>query len=88
MLRKVVLRVPDLGDWLIFSDPVDRLSAIIPEAVPEGLQEVERRVSQDGLFAAGFISYEAAPGFDSALVTQTSSQLPPLCFSLFNNLRF
>jgi para-aminobenzoate synthetase/4-amino-4-deoxychorismate lyase len=84
MLSKAVLRVPDEGDWLIFSEPVDRLSAIVPEAVPEVLQEVERRVSQDGLFAAGFISYEAAPGFDPAFVTHTSSQLPPLCFSLFN----
>lgn len=45
-------------------------------AVEDGLRE--------GLFAAGYVSYEAAPAFDAALVTQVPSSLPLICFGLFS----
>ncbi len=37
-----------------------------------------------GCWAAGFISYEAAPGFDSSLVTKAPGRLPLLAFGLFS----
>ncbi|HEY5653637.1 MAG TPA: aminodeoxychorismate synthase component I [Pontiella sp.] len=43
------------------------------------LQEAEK----SGLFAAGFISYEAAPAFDHALKTHSSDGFPLLCMGLF-----
>ncbi|MEZ5583028.1 MAG: hypothetical protein R3F37_09940 [Candidatus Competibacteraceae bacterium] len=33
------------------------------------MRAVEQEVNKTGLYAAGFISYEAATGFDAALVT-------------------
>lgn len=44
-------------------------------AVEQGLRE--------GLFAAGYVSYEAAAAFDPALTTQPPSPLPLVCFGLF-----
>lgn len=44
-------------------------------AVEQGLRE--------GLSAAGFVSYEAAAAFDSALITQPPSAVPLVCFGLF-----
>jgi para-aminobenzoate synthetase/4-amino-4-deoxychorismate lyase len=38
----------------------------------------------DGLFVAGFVAYEAAPGLDPALVTQPSSNLPLVWFGVFD----
>ena len=46
------------------------------------MREVEVGV-RDGLHAAGFVSYEAAPAFDAALVTRPPSSLPLLWFGLF-----
>ena len=40
----------------------------------------------DGLYAAGYVSYEAAPAFDSALVTQAPSAFPLMCFGLFRSM--
>lgn len=36
-----------------------------------------------GLFAAGFVSYEAAPAFDHALKTKPAAGFPLLCLGLF-----
>ena len=43
---------------------------------------VEQGLS-DGLYAAGYVGYEAASAFDSALATQLPSTVPLLCFGLF-----
>ncbi|HEX6260489.1 MAG TPA: bifunctional anthranilate synthase component I family protein/class IV aminotransferase, partial [Woeseiaceae bacterium] len=42
-----------------------------------------RRVQSEGLFAAGYVSYEASPGFDAACVTQRRGALPLVCLGLF-----
>lgn len=39
-----------------------------------------------GLYAAGFISYEAAPGLDPALVTRRPGPLPLLWFGLYDRM--
>ena len=54
-----------------------------PSDVPEVLAEAGRRVRRDRLFAAGFVSYEAAPAFDDAYATHPASTLPLICFGLF-----
>jgi len=69
------------NSWLRFSDPVDILTARRPEEVVSCLQKVEA----GGLWAAGFISYEAAGAFDSVLQTRAPGSLPLLCFGLFKN---
>lgn len=55
------------GRWLRFREPRLVIAAHRPEDVVPALEEIEERVETDGLHAAGFIDYEAAPGFDAAL---------------------
>lgn len=84
MLRKVVLRDDTDGRWLCFSGPQAVLVATsIPEVMAR-LEEAERCVREQRLFAAGFITYEAAPAFDPALVTRREAALPLVCLGLFD----
>lgn len=39
---------------------------------------------REGLFAAGYVSYEAAGAFDPALTTHAPSNVPLVCFGLFS----
>jgi len=74
------------GRWLAFSTAAAELSAERPEAVVACLEEVARRVEVDGLWAAGFVAYEAAPAFDAALAArepEPEAGLPLAWFGLF-----
>ena len=67
------------GRWLHFQCPEKVLVAgQVGEVVPM-LAEAEA----SGLYAAGFLSYEAAPAFDPALQTFASVGFPLLCLGLF-----
>jgi len=74
---KVVLK--HAGKWLHFQCPEKVLRTESIEEVLPMLREAEA----SGLFAAGFVSYEAAPAFDSALKIQPSGGFPLLCLGLF-----
>jgi para-aminobenzoate synthetase/4-amino-4-deoxychorismate lyase len=74
---KVVLK--HAGRWLHFARPEKVLRAERLEEVRPMLREAET----SGLFAAGLVSYEAAPAFDSALKTHSSDGFPLLCLGLF-----
>jgi len=80
------------NEWLRFSEPVEVLTARTPDEVFQCLKKIET----SGLWAAGFISYEAAGAFDDALsvfggsrstaTTDGVEAVPPvplLCFGLF-----
>jgi len=69
--------------WLLFRHPLNVHVADSPAAVTDVMHAVEREVGEKGLYAAGFISYEAATGFDSALVTHSPSDFPLLWFGIF-----
>ncbi len=75
---KVVLKHG--GRWLHFQNPEKVLTAERMEEVLPAIAEAE----QSGLYAAGFIAYEAAPAFDAVLQTHESAGLPLLMFGLFN----
>ncbi len=68
------------SDWLSFKDPVEVLTARTPDDVFQCLEKIER----SGLWAAGFVSYEAAGAFDDALTTHQPGSLPLLQFGLFH----
>jgi para-aminobenzoate synthetase/4-amino-4-deoxychorismate lyase len=87
MLEKFLVRDTANSGWLVFTDPVDVLQTRNPEEVLATLAEIERRVNEENLFAAGFLTYEAASGFDSAYVTSESNHLPLICFGLFSDVR-
>ena len=82
-LKGILLRDPSAGRWLSFDDPVDVLASRDPSRVLEILVEAERRVRNEGLYAAGYLTYEAARGFDASYRTRSDSQLPLVCFGLF-----
>ena len=51
------------------------------------LVETEQRVRDKGLCAAGYLTYEAARGFDASYRTRPDTQLPLVCFGLFQEAR-
>jgi len=58
-------------EWFYFSDPYQIITAETLEEVLPSLREIERLIEVNGWHAAGFLSYESAPAFDSALQTHT-----------------
>lgn len=70
--------------WLSFDGPRQVLSSSnVAEAVPI-LRQVEDSVRRDGVWAVGWMSYEAAPACDPALVVAGSSELPLVWFALYD----
>lgn len=83
----LILHDANAGEWLRFQDAAAVVIARRLEDVLPALQEVEQRVQRERLHAAGFISYEAAPAFDSALQTHAADDFPLLCFGLYASPR-
>src|SRR5689334_1177885 len=72
------------GEPLAFADPV---AVIVAERVSEvrpALRAIQEAVRARGFWAAGYIAYEAAPAFDSALRTHADVPgIPLVWFGLF-----
>ena len=83
MIEKIVLHDPHLSKWLTFTEPNAVVTAHTLADVVPVIEEVERYVHGKGWFAAGFVTYEAAPGFDSALAVHQPGILPLVMFGLF-----
>ena len=83
MINSVVIHDATHGQWLQFCDPKEVISAHRIEEVMPALEAVEEQVRQHGLYAAGFIAYEAAPAFDSALAVNDDGIFPLLWFGLY-----
>jgi para-aminobenzoate synthetase/4-amino-4-deoxychorismate lyase len=81
---RVVLQAPQGSQvaWLEFLDPVEVLQTSELSQVESVLERVDRAAST-GLLAAGFVSYEAAPAFDTALVATRGCGPPLVWFGLF-----
>jgi para-aminobenzoate synthetase/4-amino-4-deoxychorismate lyase len=69
-------------NWLFFLEPLFVVQTYRVDDIHAQLRLVERAVA-DGYFAAGFISYEAAPAFDPAFTVRLPSALPLLWFGIF-----
>jgi para-aminobenzoate synthetase/4-amino-4-deoxychorismate lyase len=72
-----------VGKWASFVDPVELLSASSVATVRETLATVEAKSRSSTLWAVGWVSYEAAPAFDSALHVRGGGSFPLLWFALF-----
>jgi len=68
---------------LVLTQPVRIITAHSMEEVLPALQAVQAAVKDQGLYAAGFVSYEAAPAFDAAMQVLSASPLPLVWFGLF-----
>ena len=80
----LVLRAAPAGRecWLRFESPVAVLEARQATEVRPLLRQLEA-ATERGLFAAGFLTYEAASAFDPAFVTRPRRRLPLAWFALF-----
>lgn len=72
------------NDWLSFQHPRQIVSTQNVNEVREAIQKVEALVNDEGLHAVGFVSYEAASAFDSALQTFALSDFPLVWFGLYD----
>ncbi|VAW43492.1 Para-aminobenzoate synthase, aminase component / Aminodeoxychorismate lyase [hydrothermal vent metagenome] len=80
MLNTVILQYG--RSWRKFQNPLRVVTAVSPQEVLPALVELETAIERDKLYAAGFISYEAAAAFDLA-VHPPQEGLPLLWFGLF-----
>ena len=70
----------------LFRDPVEIISVTGDEDITVAMARLEQGLDK-GLFAAGFVSYEAAHQFDPALVTVAGGDADEVtvCFGLFRD---
>ena len=80
---RVVIFEPVRRKWLVYSAPCRILATTCREEVLPLLAQIEAAVENEGLQAAGFISYEAAPAFDPCLPSKDAGAFPLLWFGLF-----
>jgi para-aminobenzoate synthetase/4-amino-4-deoxychorismate lyase len=83
MINNVVIHDAVHGQWLHFQNPTRIVSAYRIEEVMPALKTVEELVSGRGLYSAGFIAYEAASAFDSALAVQKDGLFPLVWFGIY-----
>lgn len=83
MIQKNEALLKFKSEWLHFTNPHCVISAMNIADVRSALQEVEKLVNEKGWFAAGFVSYDAAPAFDSALRVIPSDEFPLLWFGMY-----
>lgn len=84
---RAVLRDETSGKWLEFISPRQIVTARRLEEVRPLVRQVEEAVRQNGVSAAGFISYEAAPAFDPSLSVRDDGEFPLLWFGLFEQVK-
>ena len=71
--------------WLKFQNPIRMITAVTPQDVLPALVALETAVQAENLYAAGFITYEAAAAFNLA-VHSPQEGLPLLWFGLFEDV--
>ena len=79
----VIVRDAGSGTWRLFERPLEIVTASHIEDVLPALQKIENECNRHGRYAAGFLSYEAAPAFDTALKTQPADDFPLLWFGVY-----
>jgi len=79
-----ILQVEHGQSWWLFRNPRQVVTTNSLDDVYQSLVQVEGAVNREGLYAAGFITYEAAPAFDDALKVREKGALPLLWFGLFD----
>lgn len=67
---------------IFFSEPEEIIMARTIEEVRPCLDRVQALV-ESGMYAAGYITYEAAPAFDESFIVHKENRLPLLWFGIF-----
>lgn len=68
---------------LLFKDPLKIIEVKSHTQIKQALDEIESHTKQ-GKYAAGYISYEAAPAFDPKMKVHANSVMPLLYFGIFD----
>lgn len=84
----VLLQCPGEKQWLQFTSPVETVRALAPAEVLPALRRIEDAVRSRRLMAAGYIGYEASPGFDPALVVRRETPVPLVDFGLYESAQW
>lgn len=82
--HQVLLHDAERQQWLSFERPIETVTAVQPAEVRPALQKIEALVENKGLFAAGFLSYEAAAAFDTACSVHPPGEQPLLWFGIYS----
>ena len=83
MTAEVTLHDPFAGEWVSFRDAEMVLAATALSEVLPVIEQLEAML-QRGFYAAGFVSYEAAPAFDPALHAPHISDFPLCWFGIYS----
>lgn len=70
------------SNWLLFENPIAVITASRLDEVMPSLHAVEAYTSR-GLYAAGFVSYEASGAMDTAFHTHSLKDMPLLWFGIY-----
>ncbi|MBN2241308.1 MAG: aminodeoxychorismate synthase component I [Acidobacteria bacterium] len=81
--QQIIIHNHSASQWLCFKNPLRIIEATKVEQVRPCLENIETQVREGGIYAAGFISYEAAAAFDGAMRTGRSADFPLLWFGLY-----
>jgi para-aminobenzoate synthetase/4-amino-4-deoxychorismate lyase len=81
-IAKIVIKNSFTGRWWLFEQPIAIVVATELSEVLPALQETEK-FTRNGFYAAGFLSYEAAPAFDPVMKTHYSAGFPLLYFGIY-----
>jgi para-aminobenzoate synthetase / 4-amino-4-deoxychorismate lyase len=82
LAHSVVLYDAGKRCWLDFRSPLEVLVGRTPAEVASQLRRVESAVGE-GLHAAGFLAYEAAPAFDPVFAVKDAGEFPLSWFGLY-----
>ena len=80
---RVILKDFRTSRWILFENPAHTLVASCPADIPPLLASLHEIVAQQRYYVAGYIAYEAAPGFDQALTTKKTDSFPVICLGVF-----
>ena len=84
MNSTVVIHDASKQQWLRFKNPVRIIETTDIGEVLSKFQQIEKSAKKENLYAVGFVAYEAAPAFDSALKAHSLRSLPLLWFALYS----
>jgi len=81
----IIIRDHAGEQWLSFSRPRQIFCVTSIDEVVDSLGQLEQSIIEQGLWAAGWVSYEASAAFDSALETHIPGKFPVLWFALYEH---
>jgi len=73
----------DGEQWLYFTQPKQVITTNELDSILPSMREIERLIHVNEWYAAGFLSYEAAPAFDESLKISSRFEFPLLWFGLY-----